>query len=138
MDFKSIASLFLYEQPVTAPQAIEITKPTPAPATAGEQIRMDMPKQEKPVQPSGAEFERQNREEAPLPFVMEESNPLPEGIPKALAELMAADHVTPEQLQQAVASKGYYPANTPIENYDPQFISGCLVACWDSVKQLIR
>ena len=134
MDFKSIAALFLYEQPVTAPQATEIAKPTPAPATAGEQIRMDMPKQETPVQPSGAEFERQSREE--LPFKMED--PLPAGIPKALADLMAADHVTPEQLQQAVASKGYYPANTPIQNYDPQFISGCLVACWDSVKQLIH
>ena len=138
MDFKSIASLFLYEQPVTAPQAAELAKPTPAPATAGEQIRMDMPKQEKTVQPSGAEFERQNREEPPLPFVMEEAPEIPASIPKALAELMAADRVTPEQLQQAVASKGYYPANTPIENYDPQFISGCLVACWDSVKQLIR
>lgn len=139
MDFKSIASLFLYEQPVTAPQATELAAPAPAPATAGEQIRMEMPKQEDPApQPSGAEFERQSREEKPLPFVMEESNPLPEGVPKALADLMAADHVTPEQLQQAVASKGYYPANTPIENYDPQFVSGCLVACWDSVKQMIH
>ena len=59
-------------------------------------------------------------------------------IPKALADLMAADGITVEQVQAVVAKKGYYPAGTPIENYDPQFISGCLVACWNSVKSQIR
>ena len=60
------------------------------------------------------------------------------GIPEALAGLMEADGVTQEQLQAVVAAKGYYPADTPIERYDPKFISGCLVACWESVKAQIQ
>lgn len=61
----------------------------------------------------------------------------PNDIPADLWALMQADHVTADQLQQVVAKKGYYPVGTPIANYDPKFISGCLVACWDKVKSEI-
>ena len=60
------------------------------------------------------------------------------GIPVELANLMALDGVTAEQVQAVVAEKGYYPAGTPISCYDPAFINGCLVACWNTVKSAIK
>ena len=61
-----------------------------------------------------------------------------QGVPKPLADLMAANSVTVEEIQQAVSSKGYYPKNTPIENYDPSFIDGVLVGAWVQVFQMIK
>lgn len=60
------------------------------------------------------------------------------GLSKALADLMAIEKVTVEEIQQAVASKGYYPVNTPIENYDPSFINGVLVGAWPQVFGIIK
>lgn len=60
-----------------------------------------------------------------------------EGIPQALADLMKANNVSPEEIQWAVADRGYYPEATPITNYDPQFIEGVLVNAWPQVFQLI-
>lgn len=60
-----------------------------------------------------------------------------EGIPQALADLMKANNVSPEEIQWAVADRGYYPEATPIANYDPQFIEGVLVNAWPQVFQLI-
>lgn len=60
------------------------------------------------------------------------------GIPKALADLMTENKVTFEEIQKAVASRGYYPVNTPIENYDPDFIAGVLVGAWSQVFQIIQ
>lgn len=60
------------------------------------------------------------------------------GIPKPLADLMIANKVTIEEIQHAVANRGYYPQNTPIENYDPQFINGVLVGAWTQVFKMIQ
>ena len=59
-------------------------------------------------------------------------------IPKPLADLMQDNNVTVFDIQRAVASKGYYPQDTPIENYDPGFVSGVLVGAWAQVYQLIE
>lgn len=59
------------------------------------------------------------------------------GIPKPLADLMVANNVTVEEIQRVVAKKGYFPIDTPIMNYPPEFIDGCLVACWSQVFKLI-
>lgn len=63
--------------------------------------------------------------------------PLPEGIPKALADLMRTNKVSEWDIQAVCAKRGYYPENTPIVNYDPDFIQGCLVAAWPQVYQMI-
>ncbi|MHB8124676.1 MAG: ATP-binding protein [Desulfitobacteriaceae bacterium] len=60
------------------------------------------------------------------------------GVPRPLADLMAANNVTVKEIQQAVASKNYYPENTPISNYDPNFISGVLVRAWAQVFKMIQ
>lgn len=62
---------------------------------------------------------------------------IPAGIPKELADLMRQNDVTPKMIQDAVAQKGWYPADTPIENYSPDFISGALIAGWPNLYQMI-
>lgn len=59
-------------------------------------------------------------------------------IPKPLADLMMANNVTTAEIQKAVAGRGYYPENTPIENYDPQFVNGVLVGAWTQVFEMIK
>jgi len=52
-----------------------------------------------------------------------------------LHELAGA--ITDAQIQDAVASKGYYPASVPIESYDPEFIKGVLIDAWPQVEEII-
>lgn len=59
-------------------------------------------------------------------------------IPKALADLMTTNNVTVQEIQQVVGARGYYPVDTPISNYDPQFINGVLVAAWPQVFAMIQ
>ena len=59
-------------------------------------------------------------------------------IPKALLDLMEQNLVTEDEIKKAVALKGYYPAETPIENYDINFINGVLVGAWPKVLNIIE
>ncbi len=59
-------------------------------------------------------------------------------LPKSLAALMFEYNVTEAELQQVVADRGYFPADTPILNYGEDFINGKLVACWPQVFRLIE
>lgn len=61
-----------------------------------------------------------------------------DGIPEALRDLMRANAVTSQEIERAVAEKGFYPLGTPIANYDPGFIDGVLVAAWDQVFEHIK
>ena len=63
---------------------------------------------------------------------------LPENIPKALRDLMEANGVDEWDIQNVVAARGYYPADTPIQAYDPDFIDGVLVGAWGQVYRMIR
>ncbi|HJC24962.1 MAG TPA: ATP-binding protein [Candidatus Eisenbergiella merdavium] len=59
-------------------------------------------------------------------------------IPKALRDLMEANNVGEWDIQEVVAARGYYPPDTPIWNYDPDYIAGVLVGAWDQVLGMIR
>lgn len=61
-----------------------------------------------------------------------------EDIPQALADLMAANNVAAQDIQQAVAYKGYFPADMPIANYPEDFVMGCLVAAFPQMLQVIN
>ena len=61
-----------------------------------------------------------------------------ETIPKALQDLMKPENVTIEEIQKAVASKGYYPESTPIDKYDPNFVKGVLIGAWPQVFGMIK
>ncbi len=62
---------------------------------------------------------------------------IPDGIPEALADLMRANNVSEEDIQLAVSQRGYFPVDTKIIDYGPEFIEGCLIACWPSVYETI-
>ena len=65
-----------------------------------------------------------------------ESNP--DNIPQNLKDLMAANDVCEWDIQNVVGARGYYPADTPIEKYDPGFVQGVLVGAWQKVHAMIR
>lgn len=69
------------------------------------------------------------------PAVQPELNVSPEH--KKLADLMAANGVTVDEIRSIVAKRGYYPAGTPVENYDPAFVGGVLVGAWNQVFSAI-
>lgn len=133
LDFSSIANLFLYEQPANAPQATILEKPAPAPKTAGEQMKMDIPPREEPKAMSPAEFEKDSQEEE-LPFVMGDT---PKTIPQSLADLMAKEGMSGDDLKAVVYAAGCYPRNTPLENMDPAFFD-YMVSEWDKFLALSK
>lgn len=61
-----------------------------------------------------------------------------QGLPKSLTDLMTANQVTVEEIQNVVSMKGYYPQDTPLKNYDQGFIDGVLVGAWDQVFAMIK
>lgn len=62
----------------------------------------------------------------------------PANIPQALKDLMLANGVCEWDIQNVVGARGYYPADTPVEKYDPGFIRGVLVGAWQKVYAMIK
>lgn len=56
---------------------------------------------------------------------------------RQLYDLMDRFEVSREEIQWAVSEKGYYPKDTPIENYAEDFVAGVLVAAWNQVNGMI-
>jgi hypothetical protein len=54
-----------------------------------------------------------------------------------LMELMDGSGVSPEEIQEVVSAKGYYPKGTEIADYDQGFIEGVLVAAWGQVYSAV-
>lgn len=63
---------------------------------------------------------------------------IPESVPKPLKDLMLENNVTVEEIQRVVGKRGYYPKNTPLQNYDPKFIEGVLVGAWPQVFSFVK
>lgn len=63
---------------------------------------------------------------------------IPETLPHALRDLMKSNGVSANEIQRVVGMKGYYPSDTPIENYDPGFVNGVLVGAWEQVFDMIK
>ena len=61
-----------------------------------------------------------------------------EQVPDKLRALMLHDLIDSSTLRHAVHQRGCYPEDTPIANYDPQFVAGSLVASWDKWLQFIN
>lgn len=88
-----------------------------------------------PVQPVAQTPPEPQFEIIDEPAVQPELNVSPEH--KKLADLMAANGVTVDEIRSIVAKRGYYPAGTPVENYDPAFVGGVLVGAWNQVFSAI-
>ena len=143
LDYNAVAQCFLYDEaPAYQPEPQPISEPYPTTAPAYPATEPVAPQSQPPVQ-----------EPAPEPIPpMEESGSavqmssqnfhseptVPSGLPQPLVDLMQQNQVTEAQIQAVVAQRGYYPANTPIANYDPNFIAGVLVGAWDQVYQMIK
>lgn len=77
-------------------------------------------------------------DETPDSIPVEKTNEISSAIPKALADLMKANNVSEDDIRLAVSQRGYYPQDTPIVNYDPSFIDGCLIGAWQQLLPIIR
>jgi hypothetical protein len=79
----------------------------------------------------------------PQPQPTPQSQPEPQatpknGIPAQLLQLMETNNVTELEIRKAVAARGYYPEETPITNYEDQFVNGVLVGAWNKVYNAIQ
>lgn len=111
---------FDYTQIAHCIPAMGTAKPQPAPVKDSKQ--------------AASEPEPQDKEK-----MQPEVEPTPDsGIPKELADLMAANNVTAQDIQQAVAHKGYFPADMPLQDYPKDFIMGCLVAAFPQMLKVIK
>lgn len=75
--------------------------------------------------------------EPPAPKTQESVSNLNPAIPASLRDLMLQNGVSEEEIQAVVGKKGYYPMDTPITNYDPNFIEGVLVGAWQQVYGMV-
>ncbi len=57
---------------------------------------------------------------------------------KKLSDLMKMSEVSREEVQLAVAKRGYYPKDTPIGTYSTDFVNGVLIAAWTKVVEMIK
>lgn len=87
--------------------------------------------------PEDADEEVNFHPEAEKKDQIPEAFKLPKSIPVALRDLMEANLVSEEEIQTVVAQKGYFPKDTPIQNYPEEFINGVLVGAWKQVYQCI-
>ena len=62
---------------------------------------------------------------------------IPEYVPKALADLMRANQVSVEDIENVVAQRGYFPKGTPLKDYPSDISEGCLIGAWEHVYGLI-
>lgn len=58
-------------------------------------------------------------------------------VPAKLRELMIAGAISEDDVEWAVAQKGYFPAGMKIWEYPPDFVDGVLIGAWAQVKQVI-
>ncbi len=122
LEYASIAKLF----PPTAPQVVAPVS-TPKPADPAPVVPPPAQPETAPAKPADAQ---------PQAGAVFGGNRPASLIP--LLDLMRRDSVTEHEIQLAVAKRGYYPSDTPLDNYDPQFVSGRLVAHWPKVIEMVN
>lgn len=134
MDYAAIAHIFVdlpSTVPTTAPPVSATASTTIQPTSAPEPSYIqDIPPDEEPVQ--------QTTPPAPAPASAPSPTPTSEGLPKALVDLMTANHVSEEEIRRAIAIRKYYPEDMPITAYDPAFIEGVLIGAWNQVLSVIE
>lgn len=145
LDYSVIAHII---EPANTAQTAPVS-PTPAP----EPSTPELPEKKKEPEPTLAPDQKEDEtsgqiemrfEDAPEATISKEDMKPPEsgktipGVPKALSDLMVSNNVTEWDIQAVCARRGYYPEDTPIANYDPDFINGVLVAAWPQVHAMIQ
>ena len=127
-----------------------------APAAMPQQIQQNAAPVQQPVQPTPPpQIQKPQQKQIPeqpahsyseLPLITEPDPELPfsgptteapAGIPKALWDLMQHSGVTEQEIVNAVAQKGYFPASMRIKDYPADFVQGVLVGAWDQVHLMV-
>lgn len=119
----------------TAPAETTKEVKPPEPEVKTEPAKVEKPEPATPPEdhtPPNAEVQRSRLTNMPL-FVSDKAK-----LPAALIQLMEKDDVAECYLQGAVAKRGYYPADVKIEDYDPDFIQGVLIAAWPQVSGIAK
>ena len=142
LDFEPIAHLFSDNYEVKATEQIKEQQPQHIATNT-----VTTTKQTKPVEQPNPEVNNWTTNEdehlstdstwKPTPYTAEEEAIMAE-LPKALTDLMKSKQVHPSEIQREVSIKGYFTKDTPIKNYDPEFIQGCLIGAWPAVMELIQ
>lgn len=142
LDFKSIAHLFGDNYEVKATEQIKEQQPQHTVTNTVPTVQQTEPV-EQPI-PEVNNWTTNtdthlsiNSTWKPTPYTAEEEAIMAE-LPKALTDLMKSKQVHPSEIQRAVSIKGYFTKDTPIKNYDPEFIQGCLIGAWPAVMKLIQ
>lgn len=133
-EYAQIAHLIPTRQAApSAPQAANPAQDAPTPATPPAYA----PKPRRTGKPTSAKKTADSGAQTPTAASHADAAAAP-GIPPALAELMAAQNVKPGEIRAVVAQRGYYPADTPIDRYDPAFIKAVLIGAWPQVEAMIQ
>lgn len=131
MDYSAIAHCFPPRGAVSAPSAqlaASATQSAPEPT----------PEPEPVAQSASEAVPAPAKESGTAPEAAEVDELEAAGVPRALADLMRSAGVTLADVQQVVAQRGYFPADTPFRNYPPDFVEGVLIGAWDQVLAAIK
>lgn len=121
-------------QPPVQIEPVQATQPEQQPESS-ENINQDIQQTVLQQPAPEAKKEKKNKNK---PEKQEKPVLLTEELPLELIELMSKNNITVTQIQAAVAHKGYYPIDTPIEKYDKEFIDGVLIGAWPQVLTIIK
>ena len=137
LDYSTIAHLFSNQLNVSSEIHTNQFKSTPI--LEKQQVANDLKKMEIPEELKQMPFNDGAIQEAvPTPNVSVVQQNVESIIPKELKDLMDHDLVLEEEIIKAVSMKGYYPEDTPIDNYDPNFINGVLIGAWPQILEFIK
>ena len=131
-DFAQIAHLFGEAAPV---EAKEVERPEPKTDIKPE------PKKDPPAEVTTEKKlpAKKKGPEMPRPDYLKSEDPEKDKLLDQLWELMKKANLWDATVIQAVvADKGYYDLTTPIAEYDMDFIEGCLIEAWETVRGLAQ
>ena len=142
-EYASIVACIEAGSTPAAPACIEAGSTPAAPATAQMPLPVQQPKSAPaPVpQPAPPPQETANSQVQRVQDTARETlekELIAEQVPEKLRTLMVNDFVNSAELRHAVYQRGCYPEDTPIANYDPQFVAGSLVAAWSKWFEFIN
>ena len=134
-DFDQVAELFGEAKPVDA-MTIETPKPEPKPAPQPKPPEHGKVKVVNTL-PAPKPAKKKVEKPSARPEFLHSDDPEKDAALEKLWQMMVRDNIfDPTVIQAVVAEKDYYDATTPIRDYDVDFIEGCLIEAWDTVRGL--
>lgn len=104
-------------------------------------VRQEPPTMEPEKRPPVADAPKEEKAATTTNNVSEQMNkpvPVRDGIPKALADLMQGKNISETDIMEVVASKGYFPKDTPLAKCGDDFINGWVVPFFDKICEMSR